>query len=107
MEIVHRHRPSTKIVNQFTLGPMNRLPAITLATACLSLGGCYAEGHSYFLGDGETERFASMARCEAQATTKYQDGGPMYSGYKCKERLFFLTLEERDYQSGKLAGTIK
>jgi hypothetical protein len=69
--------------------------------------GCWAEGNSYFLGTGETERFLTMARCEREATASFRDGNPKYSGYECRARLPGFTTEKRDYQSGKLQTLIK
>lgn len=75
--------------------------SLSLLAGFMATSGCYAEGNSHFLADGETERFLTIRRCEAAATSAYQDGSPRYSGYICKEKLFLFTLQERRFESGK------
>lgn len=78
---------------------IRKIFAICFAASCLT--GCYAEGYSYLLTSGDKQHFLSLAGCESEAMSKYSDGGPKYSGYICKQKLFFITLEQRDYNDGK------
>jgi len=80
---------------------MRKTFAICVAAICLTATGCYAEGHSYLLANGEAQQFSSMARCESEATSTHSDGGPRYSGYVCRQKLLFITLGQRDYNDGK------
>lgn len=84
---------------------MAKIIAICLAASFLT--GCYAEGHSFFLANGETQRFLSLARCESEAMSTDKDSGPKYAGYICKQKLFFVTLEQRDYYDGKPISSTK
>jgi len=42
-----------------------------------------------------------MSRCEREAATRYAGGGPKYSGYECRSKFLWFTLEKRDYYEGK------
>jgi hypothetical protein len=75
---------------------------MTFLLACWLATGCYAEGNSYFLTDGETERFLTIGRCEREAAAHLPDGQPKYSGYKCRGKFVGFTTSKRDYYNGKL-----
>jgi hypothetical protein len=47
-----------------------------------------AEGNSYFVGKGESQRFSSLATCEKEARSTHPDGTSRYSNYDCRELLF-------------------
>lgn len=84
---------------------MRKIFALFIAASCLT--GCYAEGHSYLLANSEVQHFSSLAHCESEAMSSYPDGGPKYSGYVCKQKIFFVTLEQRDYNDGKPISAIQ
>ena len=72
--------------------------------AVFALVGCTAEGNSYFLGNGETTRFISLAACETEAKSKQADGTSRYVGYECRELLFdHWTIEVVRYENGALS----
>lgn len=81
-----------------------RLAALVLALS-LALAGCYAEGNSYLFASGEREHFLTMRRCEEEAKSRYSDGSPRYSGYECRQKLLWFTLEKRTYYEGKLTSS--
>jgi len=72
--------------------------------AVFALVGCTAEGNSYFLGNGETTRFISLAACETEAKSKQADGSPRYAGYECRKLLLDRwVLEIVRYENGTLS----
>lgn len=73
----------------------------------LVTAGCWTEGNSHFIGRGETKRFLTMSRCVQEATSRYPDGNPRYSGYECRGKSLFFTTEKRDYASGRLESLTK
>lgn len=79
-------------------------PAKYMGLLVISLlaASCWTEGNSYFLADGETERFLTMNRCEREATAKHPEGTSKYSGYECRGKFLGLTTTKRDYYNGKL-----
>ena len=86
---------------------MGRFKAVVVGSFAVLLAGCYTQGNSYLVADGEKELFLSMARCETQATSRFPDGSPKYAGYVCKKKLAGFMLEERDYSNGKLEYAVK
>lgn len=66
------------------------------------LPGCYGEGNSHFFNSGEREYFLTMSRCEEEAKATYAGGQSKYSGYECRSKLLWFTIEKRDYYEGKL-----
>ena len=74
--------------------------------SCLAfLGGCYSQGNSHFLSNGEIEYFLTMNRCEEEAKARYSDGSPKYSGYECRSMFLWFTLEKRDFHSGEVSSS--
>jgi len=66
--------------------------------ASLVVGGCSAEGNSFFLGRGETRHFLTMKSCEEEALSEYLGGGKKYSGYECRKMfLGIFLLESKTY----------
>ena len=55
---------------------------IAILFVTLLVVGCTAEGHSQFLGKGETRYFLTMSACEKEALSEYEGGGRKYSGYE-------------------------
>ena len=78
--------------------------AFTVATIVLAFTGC-AEGNSYFLGEGEVEQFLTMARCEREAQSTYDDGSFVYSGYECRSKVLWITTNKTRYYEGQLVLT--
>lgn len=76
---------------------------VALVLPVIILSGCHAEGTSYFLASGETEKFLTLSRCEREAQSKHQDGSPKYSGYECRYKFLVFVLEKKNYVSGKLS----
>lgn len=58
----------------------------------LTIGGCSAEGESYFLGRGETRYFLTMSDCEKEALSEYAGGGRKYYGFECRKMLLGIFL---------------
>lgn len=75
---------------------------VALIVSLLLMAGCTAEGNSYFLRNGETTRFISLAACETEAKSKQADGSPRYAGYECRKLLLDRwTLNVVRYENGK------
>ena len=75
-------------------------PPLLIVVSSL-LAGCYAEGHSHFLDNGELQRFMTMDRCESEAKATHSDGSPRYSGFVCTKKFTFFELERREFYEGK------
>lgn len=80
---------------------MKGIAGLCIAASCTIVAGCYAEGHSYLLANGEIQRFPSMAQCENEAVSKQPGGGPRYAGFVCRRKVLSFTVDRRDYSDGK------
>ena len=76
-----------------------RKTRVVLAAAVV-LSGCYAEGESFLIARGETQRYASMRACEAVAMARYPDGGPVYSGFECRSMILGSVRSTVRYHNG-------
>jgi hypothetical protein len=76
--------------------------AIVFTVSALT-SGCYSQGNSHFIASGENEYFFSMDSCEQEAKSTYSDGSPKYSGYECRQKLLWFTIQKRDFYEGKLS----
>lgn len=56
------------------------------------LTACYAEGNSYFLTDGQAERFITMGACEREARAQHSGGGAVYFWLRVQEQVSWLHL---------------
>jgi hypothetical protein len=75
----------------------------TLSITTLVISGCTAEGNSYFVGRGESQRFISLATCEKEARSSHPDGTSRYYNYECRELLFDRwIMSVNRYKDGKL-----
>jgi hypothetical protein len=75
---------------------------IMIIASLLLVGGCTAEGNSYFLASGQTTRFISLAACKTEAQSKHADGSPRYAGFECRELLLDTwALNVVRYENGK------
>ena len=74
-----------------------------LATAVV-LAGCTAEGNSYSVVKGESQRFISLATCEKEARSSHPDGTPRYYAYECRQLLLDRwVLKTARYENGEFA----
>ncbi|HEY5972276.1 MAG TPA: hypothetical protein VIT22_09950 [Pseudoxanthomonas sp.] len=80
---------------------MNKSAPIFVAVARILLTDCHVEGHSYFLTNGEPERFSTMESCKSEATAKHSDGTPKYAGYNCTKKLLFVEIGQQDFYGGE------
>ena len=69
---------------------MDRLiiSALLLLPFSVTMAGCTAEGNSYSIRKGESQRFISLATCEKEARSSHPDGTSLYYNYECRELLF-------------------
>ena len=81
------------------MGAVRALAAVVTVTA-LSLG-CYVEGNSYFLAEGEADYFLTMSQCEAEALAVRNDGSRRYAGYECRRKLLWFLLSTQEYSYGE------
>ena len=82
---------------------ISNLIRFTLPITTLVISGCTAEGNSYFVGRGESQRFISLATCEKEARSSHPDGTPRYYAYECRQLLFDRwTVTSKHYEDGKL-----
>ena len=79
---------------------MNR-KLIPILAALGLLAGCYAEGNSSYVADGQTRRFTSLAACEDEATASYGRGQPIYVNYECRAIRFGMIADVRRYSGGR------
>ena len=77
------------------------------ALAVLAVVSFRVEGQSYFLADGETQYFLSMSRCQREASSMFSEGGYRYSGYRCRRKFLWFTLEAQEFYSGKSTSTVR
>lgn len=75
---------------------------LTLTAAALC--GCYAEGESFYLGQGQAVRYPSMSACRDSATSRHPDGTPRYSGYECRSVRFGRIVQAEEFWDGLRAG---
>ena len=76
---------------------------LSLLVIAVVLSGCTAEGNSYSVGKGESQRFISLATCEKEARSSHPDGTPRYHAYECRQLLFDRwTVTSKHYEDGKL-----
>ncbi len=67
----------------------------------LLLASFRVEGHSYYIGNGESTYFLTMGRCRREAASTYAEGGNRYAGYTCTRQFLWFTLDVEDYYAGK------
>ena len=77
---------------------MKRLAALS---AVMPFLGCYAEGNSEFLWTGDQKYFPTLGACEREATSTYQKGGRVFSGFECRRRFLWFLLDTKKYYDGK------